>query len=1127
MTTNWITIWTTAGMLVPSMLTPFVAQAETLYQRDGVMLEGTASVVAPEAGICQVLKESHSPEVYERMRANHGQPLHVWRLDFAARNGSGRRLEHLSAHLNIASERPPCTRWTVLLGDFAEPVQWANSAQVLQKASGMEPDEEVSDSVFVLTFHDHQPKFATWNVEYRFAAGSGLGSDRAGNGGRSAGGEAGAGVMANRLPPEITADRYLLKAEEAVRDQNIERAREAMEQLKALQRENGLEPPAEDHFRMALVWEATEEPERALESVVRYLQLRGRAAEHYTEALDLMNRVEMRKSEPVVDVLGRGSFEPSVAQTPPRVPTALASSQPSEKSESETVAGGTGAIVRIPPSNSAVASELAGAGASSQSSALVADCGLWGTWTYFEKATAAEVRACLAAGADPHGKQRDLTPLHNAATSSGHPEAIEALVAAGADPNAKGPADWTPLHIAAGSSDHPEVIKALVAAGADPMARGLIGETPLHLAAGSSKHPEVIEALVVAGADPHAKNQLGWTPLHQAVEQNDNAEVVQALEATFSASPESRFSLACKQWGTEEYFISASVTDVRACLDEGVDPMLRDAWGETPLHMAAGSSEHPEIIEVLVAAGADPHAKNQYGRTPLRTAFRRGEYPKVVQALKTAVRGSGQAAKCQDWNTPEYFLRATAADVAACLEQGADLEVKGENRYRPIHTAAKFSNDPHVIQVLVDAGANPQQKLGSRLFGAETHEALHSWLRPLHLAATYNDDPAITSALLKTGANPNSKGGVAASPLHRAAKWGTADVVKVLIDAGADIERSGPKHWIASKKPLHLAAERNSPEVVQVLVDAGANLEALDKHGLTPLHYATEVNPNRAVREALMAAGAGKTERAKAAAAARERSRRGDGRGWGAIMAGATAAAVGAASGLDTAEALKAGASVAGSVLTGQVPVATTGGGVVPGGSGVAGGIGSAGSCLIPGYPSPPGGVANLGFSWCPASVSMQVRAFALQAAGAQCAIATGSSSTPQQVQALSREIVAACGRLAALGVSNCRCPAGFGGPGNSDYPSSVNQAKERREETAQQQEEARQSALIERQARQEAESREHAETGRNEIDRRNAEILSGSCSCIRIEGNGEYTCLDRLVVGSNSTEPPLCDISR
>ena len=51
---------------------------------------------------------------------------------------------------------------------------------------------------------------------------------------------------------------------------------------------------------------------------------------------------------------------------------------------------------------------------------------------------------------------------------------------------------------------------------------------------------------------------------------------------------------------------------------------------------------------------------------------------------------------------------------------------------------------------------------------------------------------------------------------------------------------------------------------------------------------------------------------------------------------------------------------------------------------------------------------------------------FALQAAGAECAIATGSSSTPEQIEARRREIRAACDRLAALGQGNCQCPPGL-----------------------------------------------------------------------------------------------------
>lgn len=85
--------------------------------------------------------------------------------------------------------------------------------------------------------------------------------------------------------------------------------------------------------------------------------------------------------------------------------------------------------------------------------------------------------------------------------------------------------------------------------------------------------------------------------------------------------------------------------------------------------------------------------------------------------------------------------------------------------------------------------------------------------------------------------------------------------------------------------------------------------------------------------------------------------------------------------------------------------------------------------CQIPGYPTPTN-VQSLGLSWCGPDVDFQKRAFALQAAGAWCAIAGGSSSTPEQISARHQEINSACDTLEALqarlGGRPCQCPAGY-----------------------------------------------------------------------------------------------------
>ena len=65
----------------------------------------------------------------------------------------------------------------------------------------------------------------------------------------------------------------------------------------------------------------------------------------------------------------------------------------------------------------------------------------------------------------------------------------------------------TPLHMAAMNGDL-SAMKALIAAGADPNARDNEGATPLHMAAYASR-PKHVQMLLEAGADPLAKTDNG------------------------------------------------------------------------------------------------------------------------------------------------------------------------------------------------------------------------------------------------------------------------------------------------------------------------------------------------------------------------------------------------------------------------------------------------------------------------------------------------------------------------------------------------------------------------------------------------------------------------------------------
>ena len=77
------------------------------------------------------------------------------------------------------------------------------------------------------------------------------------------------------------------------------------------------------------------------------------------------------------------------------------------------------------------------------------------------------------------------------------------------------------------------------------------------------------------------------------------------------------------------------------------------------------------------------------------------------------------------------------------------------------------------------------------------------------------------------------------TPLINAAWYGHTDVVKVLIDGGAEPDKADRY----GETPLHKAAENGSlgrTDVVQFLINSGANLDKANNNGKTPLHRAAE-----------------------------------------------------------------------------------------------------------------------------------------------------------------------------------------------------------------------------------------------------------------------------------------------
>ena len=211
-----------------ALLAEFTVLAETFHRQDGVLFEGTLRKVVPQASVCNVLEEKYTPDEYERLKDNQGQPLDLWQVDYTVRNESGRALEHLRASSWVCSEHPPCTNWSgegpgggPLLPEPSLPISifWTDNYEMLQMTYGMRPGQQVRRSFYLKVFHERQPRFGEWDIDYTFAKEAGAGRGTTGQGGGSTQRKRGpeAPALSFELPPEIEAGEFGEGAPEIMR----------------------------------------------------------------------------------------------------------------------------------------------------------------------------------------------------------------------------------------------------------------------------------------------------------------------------------------------------------------------------------------------------------------------------------------------------------------------------------------------------------------------------------------------------------------------------------------------------------------------------------------------------------------------------------------------------------------------------------------------------------------------------------------------------------------------------------------------------------------------------------------------------------------------------------------------
>ena len=134
-------------------------------------------------------------------------------------------------------------------------------------------------------------------------------------------------------------------------------------------------------------------------------------------------------------------------------------------------------------------------------------------------------------------------------------------------------------------------------------------------------------------------------------------------------------------------------------------------------------------------------------------------------------------------------------------------------------------------------GGEQFQRKADSLFPKEMYE--EKMKNELKLCIYSGDgDSEKVKILLLTGVDPNANNVLTQfPPLHRAIEMGRKDVVKLLLDAGAEANRVG----FCERTPLHFAAHFGHEEIVQLLLCAGADPNGGNITGTTPLHLAASI----------------------------------------------------------------------------------------------------------------------------------------------------------------------------------------------------------------------------------------------------------------------------------------------
>ncbi|GKT95992.1 ankyrin repeat domain-containing protein 28 [Colletotrichum tofieldiae] len=276
---------------------------------------------------------------------------------------------------------------------------------------------------------------------------------------------------------------------------------------------------------------------------------------------------------------------------------------------------------------------------------------------------------------------------------------------------------------------------------------------------------------------------------------------------------------------------------------------------ETPIHRAAlaGASE---VLKLLLDHGAAIEITSK-GWLPLELASAMGNFAatevlvqhKNLRHYSTPVPGrdplylavscgfikTAKVLLCHEADPNAYgpsdetvlmaAIRSDRIDLCRLLlEHGSDPDSTPERAKSPLIQAVMFKN-LDMVKLLVEKGPTSRKEKFRGQAGTGRR------------VSVFVESAEIVEYLLSKNADPHVSDEDGWSTLWAAARYGCEEIVRMLIEANADINKSCTE---SKTTPLHEAVEY--PQVVKILLEHGANMNNQAAGGETPLSYAIAEN---------------------------------------------------------------------------------------------------------------------------------------------------------------------------------------------------------------------------------------------------------------------------------------------